>query len=86
MDEYATIAEAAGALGVSDRRVRYMVTAGAFAGAVKRGRDWLIPRGALKQELATRRRIPARLERGRPPKPPPGPPPPKPPSSLDSPT
>jgi hypothetical protein len=41
-----TIREFAGRLNVSDRRARVLAASGRVAGAVKIGRDWLIPASA----------------------------------------
>lgn len=47
-----TIIEAAEALGVSDRQVRYLVASGRLEGAYKIGRFWRIPRPAVDAYLA----------------------------------
>lgn len=40
---YVSTAEAARALGVSERRVRQLLEAGGVKGAQKVGRDWIVP-------------------------------------------
>ena len=47
MEEYETTKQAAERLGVNDSRVRQLLLAGRFPEAVKTGRDWWIPKGAV---------------------------------------
>lgn len=49
---YASVQEAAQMLGVTERYIRKMLVGGRIQGAVKTGRDWLIPvvNGAIAVE------------------------------------
>lgn len=48
MDDYATIREIAEKWELTTRRVQKMCSDGKIAGASKFGRDWAIPRNAVK--------------------------------------
>lgn len=58
--DYLTTTETAAELGVSRQRIRQFIDEDRLPGAIKAGRDWLIPKDALE---AVRERKP-----GRPPK------------------
>jgi excisionase family DNA binding protein len=61
MTDYQTTAEAAARLGVTPGYLRQLLVAGRIPGAVKRGRDWLIPAGfVLPADLRATRWLRAR--------------------------
>lgn len=45
--DFVTTEEAADSLGVSVRRIQMLLNDGVIAGAMKIGRDWIIPRSSL---------------------------------------
>ena len=50
MPEYTTIREAAAELGLEESWVRRLCIAGRIVGAVKVGRDWMIPKPVKRVE------------------------------------
>ncbi|WP_166659494.1 helix-turn-helix domain-containing protein [Labedaea rhizosphaerae] len=51
-----TSSQAAAALGISTRRVRYLAARGCLPGAYRPGRDWLIPLAAIEERQAAQRK------------------------------
>ena len=59
MEEYETTKQVAERLGVNDSRVRQLLIAGRFPEAVKTGRDWWIPKGAVPRPPNRGRKVSA---------------------------
>jgi hypothetical protein len=55
MNKLISVPTAAGVLGVSERRLRILCTAGRVQGATKVGRDWLIPSPPVVRAAPKRR-------------------------------